>query len=108
MLSLHNRETIIIYLSKLSFLTMLGEECQAQFATCSCEPLVLPLARARLWPSSPQHPHFTFAFELLDWTEVLLLEAQASLNDLYKALYFKCSNIMTKVVVVFYVQYTSK
>ena len=87
---------------------MLGEECQIQFATCSCEPLVLTLARARLWPSSPQRPHFAVAFELLDWTEALQLEAQVSLNDFCKALYFKCSNITTKVVVVFYVQYTSK
>ncbi len=62
-----------------------------------CEPLVFTLIRARLWPSSPQRPHFAFAFELLDWTEALLLEAKVSLNDFCKALYFKCFNIMMKV-----------
>ena len=49
-----------------------------QFATCSCVLLVLTMVRARLWPSASQRPHFAFAFELLDWAESLLLEAQVS------------------------------
>ena len=79
------------------FWQYLGEECHIKFATCACEPLVLTMVRARLWPSSPQRPHFAFAFELLDWTEALLLEAQVSVHDFCKALYFKCSNRMAKV-----------
>ena len=71
-----------------------------QFTTCACEPLVHTMVKARLWPSSPQRPHFGFAFELLDWAEALLLEAQVSLHDFCKALYFKCHDIVTKVIEV--------
>jgi len=80
---------------RLFFFT--GEEVNILFSTCSCEPLVLTMVRAQLWPSAPQRPHYAFAFELLDWAEALLLEAQVSLNDFSKALYFKCSRFAAKV-----------
>ena len=80
----------------------LGEEHNIKFTICACEPIVLTMMRAHLWPSSPQRPHFGFSFEILDWAEALLLEAQISLNDFCKALYFKCHHIMTKVSNVSY------
>lgn len=55
------------------------------------------MARARLWPSSPQRPHLAFTFELLDWAEALLLECQVALKDFCKALTFKCPHLMQKV-----------
>ena len=78
-------------------LIILGEEHNIKFATCACEPLVLTMIRARLWPSSPQRPHLAFMFELLDWAEALLLEGQVFLNDFCKVLYFKCQHLMVKV-----------
>lgn len=68
------------------------------FATCACEPLIFTMVRARLWPSSPQRPRFGFSFDLLDWAEALLLEAQVSLNDFCKAVYFKCHHNVNKVI----------
>ena len=58
--------------------------------------LVSPMVRACLLPSSPQRPHFAFSFELLNWAESLLLEAQVSLNDFCKAITFKCQHLLTK------------
>ncbi len=75
----------------------LGEQHSVQFTACACEPLVHTMVRAHLWPSSPQRPHFAFTFELLNWEEALLLEAQVSLNDFCKALSFKCHSIASKV-----------
>ena len=46
------------------------------------------LFRAHLWSSSPQRPNIAFTFDLLDWTEALLLECQVALKDLCKALLF--------------------
>ncbi len=69
-----------------------------KFTTCGCESLVSTMVRARLWQSSPHRPEFGFSFELLDWAEALLLEAQVSLHDFCKAVYFKCQNIVKKVV----------
>ncbi len=75
----------------------IGEECDVRLATCACEPLVSTLVKARLWPSASQRPHLAFTFELLDWIEALLLEAQVSLNDFCKALRFKCHHVAAKV-----------
>ena len=66
------------------------------FATCACEPLVFTMVRARLWPS-PQRPRYGFSFEVLDWAEVLLLEAQVSVNDFCKAVNFRCYHNVMKV-----------
>ena len=55
------------------------------------------MVRARLWPATPQRPHLVFTFELLDWTEAMLLECQVSLMDFCKALCFKCPHIVVKV-----------
>ena len=64
----------------------------------ACEPLVFTMARARLWPSSPWRPQYVFSFELLDWAEALLLEAQVSINDFCKAVHFKCCHNVTKLL----------
>ncbi len=66
-----------------------GEEYDVGLATCACEPLVSTLVKARR--------HLAFTFELLDWIEALLLEAQVSLNDFCKALRFKCHHVAAKV-----------
>lgn len=78
-------------------ITYIGEEHKILFATCACEPVVISLARARLWPSSPQQPQIVFTFELMDWAEALLLECQVALKDFCKALYFKCQHLISKV-----------
>ena len=57
----------------------------------------MTLVRARLWPATPQNPHYAFCFDLLDWAEALLLECQVSLKDLCEALYFKCPHLVIKV-----------
>ena len=66
--------------------------------SCCCEPLVVTMVRARLWPASPQQPHIAFTFDLLDWAEALLLECQIALKDLCKALVFKCPHLVGKVL----------
>ena len=71
------------------------------FASCACEPLVVTLVRARIWPSTPQRPHLAFTLDLLDWMECLLLECQVSLNDFCKALYFKCRHLVVKVTFLY-------
>ena len=42
-------------------------------------------------------PQYGFSFELLDWAEALLLEAQVSINDFCKTVHFKCCHNVTKV-----------
>ena len=80
-----------------------GVEHTICFVHCQCEPLPVTMARARLWPSSPQYPHVAFSFDLLDWAEALLLECQVALKDLCKALYFRCSYLVEKVFTYFIV-----
>ncbi len=80
---------------------VIGEEHNISFVSCSCEPLVVTMARARLWPSTPQRPHLAFTFELLDWAEALLLECQVALKDFCKALFLKCPHLMQKVSCIF-------
>ena len=72
------------------FFLFLGGEHDIRFASCACEPLVVTMIRARIWPSSPQRPHLAYTFNLLDWAEALLLECQVSVEDFCKALQFKC------------------
>ena len=67
------------------------------FASCSCEPLVTTMVRARIWPSTAQRPQLAFTFDLMDWIESLLLECHVSLHDICKALYFKCPHLVVKV-----------
>ena len=50
------------------------EEHNILFVWCACEPMVLTIVRARIWPSIPQRPNLAFTFYLLDWAESLLLE----------------------------------
>lgn len=66
---------------------------------CACEPMVVTLVRARLWPSSPCQPKLAFTFELFDWAEALLLECHVALKDLCKAFQFKCPHLVTKVCI---------
>ena len=75
----------------------LGFEHYVLFTYCECEPLVVTMVRAHLWSSSPQRPNIAFTFDLLDWTEALLLECQVALKDLCKALLFRNTNVMLKV-----------
>ena len=75
----------------------IGEEHNVKFTTCACEPLVLTLVRARIWPSTLQCPQLAFTFDLMDLAETLLLECQVSLEDFCKALYFKCRHLLVKV-----------
>ena len=74
-----------------------GNEHNMKFMHCQCEPLVVTMVRARLWPATAQHPRLAFAFELLDWAEALLLECQVALKDLCKALSFFCPQLTGKV-----------
>ena len=74
-----------------------GAEHHIKFMHCQCEPLVVTMVRAQLWPSTTHHPHLAFTFELLDWAEVLLLECQVALKDLCKALSFRCPRLSSKV-----------
>ena len=80
--------------------TVLGCEHKVQFVYCSCEPLVMTMVCARLWPATPQHPRLAFCFELLDWAEVLFLECQVAPKDLCKAIQFKCPHLATKVCIL--------
>ena len=75
----------------------LGIEHSISFVYCQCEPLIVTMARAQLWPSSPTKPCIAFTFQLLDWFEALLLECQTALKDLCSALYFKCPHLHFKV-----------
>jgi hypothetical protein len=63
---------------------------QLLFTHCSCEPVMVTLARADLWPATPHNPRFAFAFSLLDWAEALMLECQVALKDFCSALKFRC------------------
>ncbi len=63
------------------FFSFLGDEHEMRFTACACEPLVITMVRAHLWPSSSQRPQFAFSFGFLNWAEALLLEAQVSPND---------------------------
>lgn len=77
-----------------------GIEHNINLVSCQCEPLVVTMVRARLWPAAPQRPQIAFTFDLLDWAEALLLECQVALKDLCKALYFKCPHLIVKVPLV--------
>lgn len=74
-----------------------GIEHGIDFVCCSCEPLAVTMARARMWPATPHNPRIAFSFELLDWAEALLLECQVALKDFHAALCFKCPYIFEKV-----------
>ena len=76
-----------------------GTEHDITFMYCQCEPLVITMIRAQLWPATAQRPHLAFTFGLLDWAEALLLECQVALKDLCKALCFRCPHtcMTTKV-----------
>ena len=79
---------------------ILGIPHAVAFSTCECEPLVVTLARARLWPSTPKNPRHAFTFELLDWYEALLLECQVALKDFCQALAYKLPYLVVKVSVL--------
>ena len=66
-------------------------------ACCSCEPVVITMVRARMWPATPQNPRLAFSFALLDWAEALLLECQVALKDFCAALIFRCPHLYEKV-----------
>ena len=80
-------------------LLCVGHEHNILLVCCQCEPVVVTMVRARLWPATPQRPHLAFTFELLDWTEALLLECQVSVMDFCKALCFKCPHLVFKACV---------
>ena len=61
-----------------------------KFASCSCEPLPVTMARAQLWPATPRNPRYGFSFGLLDLAESLLLECQVALKDFCAALKLRC------------------
>ena len=76
-----------------------GTEHDITFMYCQCEPLVITIVRAQLWPATAQRPHLAFTFGLLDWAEALLLECHVALKDLCKTLCFRCPHtcMTTKV-----------
>ena len=84
-----------------------GEEHNILFVWCACEPLVLTMVRARIWPSTPQRPNLAFTFDLLDWAESLLLECQVALKDFCKALCLKCPHLVKKVTDLHIILYLS-
>lgn len=75
----------------------IGAEHAIEFMCCSCEPLAVTMARARLWPATPYNPRICFTFDLLDWAEALMLECQVSLKDFCASLCFKCPYLFEKV-----------
>ena len=93
---------IMIHAYTICHIYFKGIEHQILFATCKCEPIAMTLVRARLWPATPQNPHYAFCFDLLDWAEALLLECQVSLKDLCEALYFKCPHLVIKVLLTIF------
>ena len=76
---------------------MTGTQHDIMFSCCDCEPTVVTMVRARLWPASPRFPKLAFTFELLEWAEALLLECQVALGDFCKALHFKSPHLIDKV-----------
>ena len=73
-----------------------GEEHNILFVWCACEPLVLTMVRARIWPSTPQRPNLAFTFYLLDWAESLLL-VSSYFERFCKAFCLKCPHLVKKV-----------
>ena len=69
-----------------------GGEHTVRFATCAC---AVTKVRAHIWPSSPQHP--AFSFDIFDWAESLLLECQVLVEDFCKAIQFKCQHLVMRV-----------
>ena len=57
----------------------------------------MTMARAKMWPASPQFPRLAFSFGLLDWVEALMLECQVAVKEFCGALIFKCPHIIRKV-----------
>ena len=90
----------MVHLHKLILFIFAGTEHKIEFAYCQCEPLVVTLVHARLWPASPQRPQIAFTFDMLDWAEALLLECQVAMKDLCKALRFRSPHLVIKVCVV--------
>ena len=79
------------------YVHVLGVEHNVSLCCCECEPVAVTMARARIWPASPQFPRLAFTFDLLDWLEALLLECQVSVKEFYGALLFKCPHLIKKV-----------
>jgi len=67
-----------------------GFEHEVKFMCCTCEPVPVALARARLWPATPKNPHLAFTFDLLNLVEAFMLECQVSLKDFCQALDVLC------------------
>lgn len=78
-----------------------GVEHHVVLQCCECEPVTVSMARARMWPASPQYPRLAFTFDLLDWVEALLLECHVALKDFCGALFFKCPHVIEKVMHLF-------
>ncbi len=88
---------IYMYICLIVCFCFLGSQHSINFASCTCEPLPVTLARAQLWPATPHRPRLVFTFGLLDWAEALMLEAQVSLNDFCCSLAFRCRFKLLKV-----------
>ena len=77
-----------------------GVQHNTKLKCCQCESIVLTMARARIWPSTPVNPQMAFTFKILDWAKALLLECQVVLKDICTALSFKCLyNYLFKVYI---------
>lgn len=79
------------------FVCFLGVEHKVVFHCCECEPVAVAMARARIWPATPQYPRLAFTFDLLDLVEALLLECHVAVKDFCGALFFKGPFVMEKV-----------
>ena len=75
-----------------------GVEISVRVVSCDCEPLLVTLVRAHLWPASLSYPRYAFSFKPLDWAESLLLECQV---DFCQALYFSCPYAVGNYVCIF-------
>ena len=69
--------------------TLVGIEHKVHLTYCDCESLIRTMCQARVWPATPNYPHYAFSFALMEWAKVLLLECQVSLKDFCNALSFR-------------------
>ena len=79
---------ITVGLDHNSSVVLAGIEHSVTVVSCGCEPLAVTLARARLWPATPQFLRYAFT-ELRHFARVSGL--------LERFLYFKCRLYQEKV-----------
>ena len=89
-----------------------GSEHNMKFMYCQCEPLVVTMFHAWLWPATAHlwlaiaKLCHSFTFELLDRAEALLLECQVALKDVCKAVILFVHNSLESYSILDYVAFS--